>query len=72
MATGVGHWDWGGHWERGGHGLAPIRWVFAKAATGLHRGGDVVTTDTARAADTVGRTYCGRRGIETAFQVCRS
>ena len=61
-----------GHWYKGGNGLVPIRWVFVRDATGTHRDEYLFTTDTARTADAVVGTYCGRWSIETTFQECRS
>ena len=61
-----------GHWYKGGNGLVPIRWVFVKDTTGTHRDEYLFTTDTARTADAVVGTYCGRWSIETTFQECRS
>jgi hypothetical protein len=61
-----------GHWYKGGAGLVPIRWVFVKDTTGTHRDEYLFTTDTARTADAVVGTYCGRWSIETTFQECRS
>ena len=61
-----------GHWYKGGRGLVPIRWVFVKDTTGTHRDEYLLTTDTARTADAVVGTYCGRWSIETTFQECRS
>jgi hypothetical protein len=61
-----------GHWYKGGEGLVPIRWVYVKDATGTHRDEYLFTTDTARTADAVVGTYCGRWSIETTFQECRS
>ena len=55
-----------GHWYKGGQGLVPIRWVFVKDATGTHRDEYLFTTDTARTADAVVGTYCGRWSIEMA------
>lgn len=65
-ATGVGHW------HEGGRGLAPIRWVFVKDATGTHRDEFLFTTGTAPSADAVVGAYCGRWNIETTFQESRS
>lgn len=61
-----------GHWYKAGNGLVPVRWVFVKDATGTHRDEYLFTTDTTRTADAVVETYCGRWGIETTFQECRS
>ena len=61
-----------GHWYKSGAGLVPIRWVYVKDTTGTHRDEYLFTTDTARTADTIIGTYCGRWNIETTFQECRS
>ena len=65
-ATGTGHWD------KGGDRPVPIRWVFVRDATGTHRGEYLFTSGTARTADVVAGTYCGRGSIETPFPGCRS
>lgn len=61
-----------GHWYKGGAGLVPVRWVFVKDTTGTHRDEYLLTTDTARTADAVVGTYCGRWSIGTTFQEARS
>lgn len=60
-----------GQWYKGGEGLVPIRWVFARDATGTHRDEYLLTTDAALTPEAVVSAYCGRWSIETTFQECR-
>jgi hypothetical protein len=61
-----------GHWYKSGEGVVPIRWVYVKDITGTHRDEYLFTTDSGLAPDSAAGTYCGRWGIETTFQECRS
>ncbi len=61
-----------GRWYKAGRGLAPIRWVFVRDATGTHRDEYYFTTDVGLSVSAVIAAYCGRWNIETTFQEMRS